>query len=547
MPFVAAYALGLTLAMSPGGVATPHQAADLLHSTHLSFTAEGVPVVTVGLMDRQTEVDVTAPSGLLVKLSGGGKGELSLPPGTVLRTVVVEGRPGETLSRVVLGGFGGGELAELAEAREQWEKRGLDLDVVELGSIIGFPGRILDNRRTLLVERGEHSTREAAEARAQDIDTEWPSEEPPSAFTQPVRRATGRLVATDLRSGLRIAQDDLLSVRASDGGPVEVKKVEYGRGYAHHDFADRTYHGTIVLALDPTAKIAVVNRVSAEKLLQGLVPAETFPTAPAAALDVQAISARGELLAKVGVRHLADPYLVCATQHCQVYSGRSREKATTDAAVARTRGLMLFDAEDHLVDSVYSASCGGHTEHNEHVWRSPPSETLRGRGDAPDREGISWSAGEVPTEQELEDFIMNPPASFCGTTRFGAKVFRWRKTLPDAELDRLVNAKHDVGHVTAVEVLGRGVSGRALAVRFTGERGSVEVGPELPIRRLLGNLRSGMFVVERVEGRWSFVGGGWGHGVGMCQYGAIGMAERGFTPLQILRHYYKDSKVSEVY
>ena len=69
-----------------------------------------------------------------------------------------------------------------------------------------------------------------------------------------------------------------------------------------------------------------------------------FASAPPEALKAQAVTARGEVLAKIGARHLTDPYVLCAEQHCQVYGGLGGERASTDAAVRATRGEALFAA-----------------------------------------------------------------------------------------------------------------------------------------------------------------------------------------------------------
>ena len=540
----------VTPASGPASGLGRHVEADLLHSTQLAFASDGAPVVTVGLMDRQERVTLVARGGLKITLSGTAGSHVMLAPGEALETHVADGVPGETRYRVILQGARGGDLAAIKDARARWKARGLEVTPVELGGIVGYPGRLLDNRATLLAEPGFHETRDAAEQRVAELMETLTLAEEPRVFAEPVRRARGVVVARGARSGMEVRQRDLLTVTAADGGLIEVKRVEHARGYAHHGFEDRAYHGSIVLAVDPTARLAVVNRIDAERLLRGLVPSETFPTAPAAALDAQAITARGELLAKIGVRHLADPFLVCSSQHCQVYSGTSREKATTDAAVERTQGLMLFDAKGKLVDSVYSASCGGHTEHNEHVWEGVAKSTLRGRADVAKAKSLPWAPGAVPSEEQLRRFILDPPpGTHCGTTSFGKKAFRWVRSLPADELDRLVNARYAIGHVRTIRVLQRGVSGRVVRVEFAGSEGNVVIERELAVRRLLGNLRSGMFFVERraADDAWVFTGGGYGHGVGMCQYGAIGMAERGKDAPQILQHYYGGAGVDRVY
>jgi stage II sporulation protein D len=524
-----------------------HDEADLLYSTQLRFAADGQPVVTVGLMEGQETVTLSARGGMTVTLSGPADSAVTLPPGHALTFSARDAVAGETRYRVALESLPPSEFAGMVEARHRWADRGLQVEAIELGGVVGYPSRVLDNRRSFLVETLTHATEAAAKTRASELGREWNLPEIPGVYAEPIKRARGTVLAVDRTTGATMRQRDLMAVTAADGGDIEVKRVEYARGYAQHGFQDRSFHGTIIVAIDPSGGLAVVNRVPAEEMLRGLVPAETFPSAPGAALEAQAITARGELLAKLGVRHLADPYLVCSEQHCQVYAGKSREEATTNAAVARTRGLMLFDGDDHLVDSVYSASCGGHSENNEVVWGGQPRAPLRGVADARSRDAIPWSRGSTPTEAELRRFIQDPPKSWCAITSLGRGSFRWEKTLPDAELDLMVNARHPVGHVTSVEVAGRGVSGRVSAVRFVGTEGEVLVERELTVRRLLGNLKSGMFVVDRQAGAWRFVGGGYGHGVGMCQYGAIGMAEHGVKAAEILKHYYSGAAVEKVY
>jgi SpoIID/LytB domain protein len=104
-----------------------------------------------------------------------------------------------------------------------------------------------------------------------------------------------------------------------------------------------------------------------------------------------------------------------------------------------------------------------------------------------------------------------------------------------------------VGKVRSLSVEGRGVSGRARALRVTGSAGTARVGGELAIRRLFRNLESGMFVVERAGSDWLFVGGGWGHGSGMCQTGAMGRAVRGFGYRDILGWYYSGAAPEKIY
>jgi len=111
----------------------------------------------------------------------------------------------------------------------------------------------------------------------------------------------------------------------------------------------------------------------------------------------------------------------------------------------------------------------------------------------------------------------------------------------------MVNAKFQIGSVIELKVLARGVSGRAKSLSIVGQSGKTQVDGELTIRRLFGNLRSSMFIIEETPSTWRFVGGGYGHGVGMSQYGAMGMAEVGKSAVQILGHYYLGARVDKLY
>jgi SpoIID/LytB domain protein len=117
----------------------------------------------------------------------------------------------------------------------------------------------------------------------------------------------------------------------------------------------------------------------------------------------------------------------------------------------------------------------------------------------------------------------------------------------------MVNKHRRVGDVKDIKILRRGVSGRATRMKITGSRDVAIVNKELQIRRVLGGLRSSMFVVDIMrngEGEptlFTLHGGGWGHGVGMCQAGAEGMALRDFEYPQILKHYFSGVEIKKLY
>jgi SpoIID/LytB domain protein len=190
--------------------------------------------------------------------------------------------------------------------------------------------------------------------------------------------------------------------------------------------------------------------------------------------------------------------------------------------------------------------CGGHGEDNEKVWGGTPSPSLRGRPDLGAADSAEW-AGGLASDGRVSAFIAAAPSAWCARAP-GAKGdrYRWVRSLPHAEVDRLLGPL-GIGSVDHLEVVRRGSSGRALSLRVDGERGSATVHGELRIRRLLGDLPSAMFVVGVAPEGWTFRGGGWGHGAGMCQWGAIGRAAAGQDYRRILGAYFSGAEVARIY
>ncbi len=515
-----------------------------LYATQIRFDGQKTPIVTVGLMDGQASIAFSSRGRIRFLPDGPGGPEIVVSGGRRFVAKVEKSTPARLRWRVSLGAFPANDLERIQAARKRLTDAGLKVQSTELGGVFGFFGRVIDTRRLVLVSEALHVTRADAEVAAKGVTVAGVTAEPLPVLDEP---AHGELLVTD--GQVQLKARDVLWFEAEDPKQdlITVHEVESGRGYAWHARQDRKYRGTLYLTVDAQGKLAVADLVSGEELLEGLVPAEIYPTAPPAALEVQAISARGELLAKLGHRHLADPWMLCADVHCQVYAGASKEDPRTSAAVQKTRGNMLVTEDGRVVDTVYSASCGGHTEHNENVWSTPPAATLRGVPDGPDVLGD-------PTEARVRAWVTTVPNVHCGTTRFAKQSFRWSKVVAVADLERTLKP-HGVaiGLPTSVTVTKRGVSGRASALALEGTTGKATLTGELTIRKALGGLKSSLFVVDAQKGpngqptAFKFTGGGFGHGVGMCQTGAIGMAEQGKPADQILKHYFQGSRVERIY
>lgn len=521
---------------------SPDDALESLWSRQLNFRG-GEPTVTVRLMEGQTAVAFAPRAPMKLVAHGGLNKELDAPAGTWFTIRIASGDPAQLGYAVQVGEFAANDRDDVAAAVELWKSRGYQAHPTTEGAVYGIAGHVLDTRRTMIL-LGKHGAKSDAQALQDELGRKFG--ESTLLHTTLLRRPSGVLEVADANGNVLAQAQDLFVAEDDGNAGFDVKRVEYGVGYAWHGFADRSYRGRMLFTVDTSGKLALVNAVPLEELLRGLVPSEIPAKAHPEALKAQAVTARGEVLAKIGVRHLTDPYLFCSEQHCQVYSGIGGETAATDAAIKATAGMALFEPNGGpLVDTVYSAICGGYTESNENVWAGPVNPALRG---VPD---VIGDASGIPkgglTSANLPAFLKSNAPFACRMTSFSSpSKFRWTKKLSSQEVDELLKSL-EVGHVLAMQVSQRGVSGRAIALTVSGDAGASEIRGELNIRRAFKNLPSAMFVLTGGPKEWIFTGGGWGHGVGMCQIGAIGRAEHGQSFREILAHYFQGSELVKIY
>src|SRR5690606_7655298 len=362
----------------------------VLGSHRVELGDDGSPLVTVGIAQGVEEVAMHFPGGAILHLPDGARFDVA--PGTGLRFGVRRGVPAIRRHHVLVGQFPFEDREGLRRAKAQWEARGARPRSKTLGAVFAVSGRMVDTRRhAILLEGGSREAAETLLARLGGggrMRSIFEGVIAPAAGSIEVRNAEGEVLGRGEGA-----------VYLEPRGAARVEGVEHDMGYAAHGREDRSYGGGLFVTVDAEGRAAVVNLLRLEDLLRGIVPSEIFATAPEAALRAQAVAARGEVLAKIGARHLSDPFHLCAEQHCQVYKGRGGEHPRTNAAVEATAGLLLFGKGGKLVDTVYSSTCGGHTENNEAVWGTPPSPHLRGRPDV-------WSGVELASGGgDLEAFL----------------------------------------------------------------------------------------------------------------------------------------------
>ena len=251
--------------------------------------------------------------------------------------------------------------------------------------------------------------------------------------------------------------------------------------------------------------LVVVNEVPLEDYLVGVLRAEVGDKWPQEALRAQAIVAR-TYAAYHRVLGAGKPYHIVASTAHQQYAGRVPPTSPLWSAVRETAGQVLL-WEGELFPAFYHTESGGYTEDPRTVFAAPNMPGLK-----PVR--CDFSAG--------------------------SPHFYWSLDLKLADLTEILRRNDvNVGRVSAIEVSERTPSLRAAAVTVHGTRGSVRLRGN-DFRRMIGydTFKSTLFAVA-VDAPWArFSGRGYGHGVGMCQWGAKGMAELGRTAPQILAFYY---------
>jgi len=536
------FALLLLVLICQAAKAQENEAA-FLYSSQVKFDRRGVPLVTIGMAEGLERIELSASSQLYLHFledAGGRAGvrkHLVVPPGKVVNLSIVSASAARVgfwcgVSRLP---YGQKEMLDQTVAR--WREREGSVQVFETGGVMGLEGLLIDNRTLVVAVRrqeseagAEHEAEEIFRATGTKTFVHQHLEKPPSGVIRIAEEG-------DAFSFLAV---DLVTAEARQSGRVKIT-LTGGR--------ELELAGEVIVAFDRSGKLVLINRIDVERMLEGLVPAEIPPSVSLEALKAQAVVARGQVFAKLGARHFLDPYLLCASVHCQVYAGAQAENPRASEAVRATRGELLF-LGGQLVDTVYSASCGGHTEDNDAVWSDLASPALRGRLDGPEE----FFAQAAQRFKDLRGWLADPPPAWCQQGPLGKSgVFRWRRDIPAEDMDRLVAQVKPLGRVVALQPLERGASGRIKLLRVIGTEGELVVQRELPIRKLLGNLRSALFVVDieydekQMPAVFHILGAGWGHGVGMCQAGAAAMAAAGRDYRAILGHYYGGAEVRRVY
>jgi stage II sporulation protein D len=265
--------------------------------------------------------------------------------------------------------------------------------------------------------------------------------------------------------------------------------------------------------------MTVVNVLGMEEYLYGTINREMISTWPNEALKAQAVASRTYATKNLNRYSEFGFDMNCSTD-CQVYTGMDYERKNSIKAVNETKGKVLMYG-NQLISAVFSMCMGPYTEDAENVW--------------------GFHCPYLVSVNNSFEQIENIPGFF------------WEKSIAAEKATIIMKEKgYDLGEIENVEVLEVSRAGSVLKLKVSGTSGE-KIFLRERTRLIFGDItRSQMFNVKKIVDEdekvsFLFSGFGWGHGVGMSQYGAKSMAEKGFTFDKILKHYYTGVEIMDVY
>lgn len=317
-----------------------------------------------------------------------------------------------------------------------------------------------------------------------------------------------RVLAAENQLRIRVGSSTLRSDRA------RVRPEVNGSLRVRTGPIDRRYAGTLSIALDAEeAGLRLVNRVDLESYVASVVASE-YPFDQVEGLRAQAVIARTYAL-RIQHRNADRPYDLTDHTASQAYRGLENGTDRSREAARATAGEILTH-RGSPIEAVYSASSGGHTADNETVWATDPVPYLRGKPDEYDEDTPHRNWTFSMRTEALHEVLSD---------EFGFTV-------------------------RSAQFLDRGESGRYGRVRLTGSETRTVTANEvrLAVVRRYGprSLKSTRFEVDRQSGEYEFTGSGYGHGVGLSQWGARNRADGGQSYEEILRFYYTDVRLEHV-
>lgn len=289
-----------------------------------------------------------------------------------------------------------------------------------------------------------------------------------------------------------------LRITSQQDGEIEVNNVRY--------------RGEIRILQQSHNKFSVIGETDIEGFVSGVVGSEMPSSWEEDALRAQSVAVRTYVMYKKKVRR--DEVYHLDLQEL-AYRGVAGETARVNSMVRETKGVaMVYNW--NIFPAYFHSTCGGHTEDVNHVF---------------EKESMPPLSGVV--------------CSYCNNSKHSY----WSKDIRKADIEKkLREANISVSNISAVRIIEPGAGDHGSKVEITSDKGSKEMNAN-DFRLLVGpnHLYSTAFDSRSNGKSITFSGKGWGHAVGLCQYGAQGMAQKGFSWTAILKHYYPKIELVRVY
>lgn len=400
------------------------------------------------------------------------------------------------------------------------------------------------------------------------------NEEIPASTLINITLENGKMVVKYKKTILNISGSFKLTpqekyIQLEEKSGLKVYPVISGRGFHWQKEITVYLPDTLIIKVVDNALI-VINQLPLEHYLACVATSEMSAKCPGALIQSQTITARSWLLANVERKHEALEMDVCNDDCCQRYQGTSfLSKRSFEGAISTAGKVLIYD--DKICDARYSKSCGGIMEEFQTVWPGKSHPYLQVKPDSVKVHGM-----HLNNEEEFAKWVNEIPETFCsphfvkedqlieylGDVDEQGSYFRWELKLSQ---EKLIKNLNEYAHITASQILGiavlnRGGSGRVnfLKINYLDSsqtKQSLIIDSEYKIRRYLSDkflYSSAIAIITGVNkdtGKpfFNIKGAGWGHGVGLCQIGALGMALAGYASMEILKHYYPDSKLTQIY
>lgn len=306
----------------------------------------------------------------------------------------------------------------------------------------------------------------------------------------------------------------LLVKRSRDGLSVNGRTVRILRASAPAAMQvnGKGYRGIIEVTTADKG-LLVVDELPLEEYLVGLINCEISSQWPIESIKAQAVIARTYALYQMDARKNA-LYHLESTVLDQVYDGCDIEDSRAARGVRETAGEVLtFDGK--VIQAFYHSNCGGHTDAAENVWGYP-----------------------LP-------YLKGVDCGYCLTAAAG----KWEQSIPLKKIEALLKSSgHQVAGLVEIKPGQRNRSGRLNDLTLVSSRGSLTI-PAVNFRKAIGYsvIKSTNFAVKTAGDEALFSGVGYGHGVGLCQWGAKQRAEDGFDYREILSYYYPGARLEKIH